>query len=214
MVAAQRVVHVHDADAYVRTRRQLHGVAEILIAGPQHRRHGTIRLAVTPAGFRGAVLPIGVEGTELVWSQGRAPLAGQVAKVAVAAGVDIGAPVGVYHNAAPLPIDGVLDLDGQAAARVHESLRIGAQALEAFVPDQPPVLWPEHFDVSINVAGVNYGVSPGDSYHPRPYAYVGPPTTPSGSFWNAPFGALRSLEPGDDVATIVDFFTQGKEHIT
>lgn len=76
------------------------------------------------------------------------------------------------------------------------------------------MLWPEHFDVGLTVATANYGVSPGDSYHPRPYAYIGPPTTQSGPFWNAPFGALRSLDPGDDVDAVVDFFTQGKENLT
>ena len=37
-----------------------------------------------------------------------------------------------------------------------------------------PVLWPEHFDLAIDVDEVNYGVSPGDGYHGAPYAYVGP----------------------------------------
>jgi hypothetical protein len=38
-------------DAFVATRRQLRGVAESLIAGPQYRASGTIRLAVRPDGF-------------------------------------------------------------------------------------------------------------------------------------------------------------------
>jgi hypothetical protein len=50
----QSGVGLDDADTYVRTRRQLHGVAEILIAEPQHRRNGTLRLAVSRLGFRGA----------------------------------------------------------------------------------------------------------------------------------------------------------------
>ena len=63
--------------ANVRTRRQLHGVTEMLIAGPQHRRHSTIRLSVARTGFGGTLLQIGVEGTHLVrWPQGRAKFAG------------------------------------------------------------------------------------------------------------------------------------------
>jgi hypothetical protein len=186
----------------------------MLIAGPQHRRHGTIRLTVTSAGFRGAALPVGVESTDLVWPRGRVKLTGPLAAVAAAAGVDIGAPVGLYHSASPLPVDTVLDLDRQAATRVQHSLQTGAQALKAFAPEQEPVLWPEHFDVAVTVSGANYGVSAGDSYHPRPYAYIGPATTQNGPFWNAPFGALRSLEAGDDVDAVVDFFTQGKENLT
>lgn len=213
MAVAQSAVHLHDADAYRSTRRQLHAAAAMLIAGPQHRRHGTIRLSVTPSGFCGAVLPIAVESTALVWPHRRAELAGTLATLAAAAGVDIGAPVGVYHSSAPLSADAVLDLDAHAAAQIHHSLRIGAQALKAFADGQQPVLWPEHFDVAVTVDGTNYGVSPGDSYHQRPYAYVGPHHRPTGPFWNAPFGAARALQPGDDVDAIVDFFAQGKEHI-
>ena len=40
---------------------------------------------------------------------------------------------------------------------------------------------------------VNYGVSPGDEFHPLPYAYVGPWTSRIGPFWNAPFGAFMAL---------------------
>jgi hypothetical protein len=108
----------------------------------------------------------------------------------------------------------VLDLDPDSATRVHHGLRIGAQALKAFAPDQEPVLWPEHFDVSVTVAGVNYGVSPGDSYHPRPYAYVSPYGARTDPFWNAPFGALLALSPGDDANRVVDFFEHGRRQAT
>ena len=37
-----------DTQVLVATRRSLHGVAELVIAGPQHRATGTIRLRVTP----------------------------------------------------------------------------------------------------------------------------------------------------------------------
>jgi hypothetical protein len=160
------------------------------------------------------VLPIGVECTDLVWPHGRAKLTGPLAALAAAAGVDIGAPVGVYHSSSPVYADTVVDLDEHAAAQIQHSLRIGAQALIAFADDRQPVLWPEHFDVAMTVDGANYGVSVGDSYYSRPYAYIGAPSSPVGPFWNAPFGALRSLEPRDDADAILDFFTQGKENLT
>lgn len=59
-----------DENVLVKTRMSLHGVAESLIAGPQHRAHGTIRLAVTPGGFGGVKLPLRVEDTELVGPDG------------------------------------------------------------------------------------------------------------------------------------------------
>jgi len=53
-------------------------------------------------------------------------------------------------------------------------------------------LWPEHFDVGMNIEGANFGCSPGDDGHPEPYVYVGPwdRSGLSGDYWNAPFGAL------------------------
>jgi hypothetical protein len=44
-------------ETYVATRRQLRGVAESLLAGPQYRSAGTIRLAVRPDGFTAVALP-------------------------------------------------------------------------------------------------------------------------------------------------------------
>ena len=54
-------------DIYVDTRRQLRGVGESLIAGPQYRAAGTIRLAVRPDGFTGVSIPIAVHATDLVF---------------------------------------------------------------------------------------------------------------------------------------------------
>ena len=83
--------------------------------------------------------------------------------------------------------------------------------------EQQPVLWPEHFDVAVSVAEVNYGVSAGDGYHPTPYAYVGPWKPRTGSFWNAPFGAAYPLHPdhncADLVTDIVEFFEQGRAEL-
>jgi hypothetical protein len=58
--------------------------------------------------------------------------------------------------------------------------QLGAHALASFaaaVPDDQPTsaqLWPEHFDLGITAARVNYGVSPGDGHIAEPYLYVGP----------------------------------------
>jgi hypothetical protein len=40
-----------DEHVLTATRLSLHAVAEQLLAGPQHRAKGTIRLRVTPGGF-------------------------------------------------------------------------------------------------------------------------------------------------------------------
>ncbi len=75
-------------EVYVDTRRQLRGAAESLIAGPQYRATGTIRLAVRPDGFPGVAIPLTVHGTELTWPNSAAALAGPVDTLADAAGDD------------------------------------------------------------------------------------------------------------------------------
>jgi hypothetical protein len=201
-------------DVYAAARRQLRAVAESLIVGPQYRAAGTVRLAVRPGGFAGVALPLSVHGTELVWPNGSAPLAGLATALAAAAGVDFGPPDGVYDILDPLAPDAVLDVDPVAAEWMHRSHYAGGHALKHVLPEQHPVLWPEHFDVAVTAGEVNYGVSAGDENHPTPYAYVGPWAVPAGPFWNAPFGALYPLDPAHDVdeltTRIVGFFERGR----
>lgn len=192
-----------------RTRRSLHGVAELLIAGPQHRAHGTIRLQVTPGGFGGVVAGLSVEGTDLVREGGRTPLTGTYRALATAAGVEPGAP-GIYHDTSGVDPDEQVVVDPAAAAELADWFARGDAGLRAFAPAEEPVLWPEHFDLAITVDEVNYGISPGDAAHPQPYAYVGPWTPREGPFWNAAFGALRPASELPDAAAVAAFFAQGR----
>jgi hypothetical protein len=193
----------------VSTRRQLHAIAESLIAGPQYRAAGTIRLAVRPDGFTGTALPVSVQGTTLVWPEGSVPLAGPAGAVAEAAGLQIGPPPAeVYRTVAPLNPDTVLDLDPRAADVIYRSLYAGGTAVAEVLSHGHPVLWPEHFDVGAEEDQVNYGVSAGDDEHPLPYAYVAPwgyRTNPrTGTIWNASFGALLPIDTGAEVEAITN----------
>ncbi|GAA2557936.1 hypothetical protein [Pseudonocardia hydrocarbonoxydans] len=192
------------------TRRSLHGIAELLIAGPQYRAHGTIRLRVTPGGFGGVAVPQRVEGTDLVWDGGRAPLTGTYRALAATAGItDPGAP-GSYTDTSGVDPDEEIVVDAAAVAELTDWFARGDAGLRAFAPDHEPVLWPEHFDLAITVDEVNYGVSPGDGGHPDPYAYVGPWTPREGPFWNAAFGALRPATALPDADAVARFFAQGR----
>ena len=100
MVVAQPVVAPSRGRRYVGSPDRLHGVAEMLIVGPQ-------TAATAPSGSRLPelesvvfMLPIAVEDTQLTWPQRRAKLAGPLARLGAAAGVDIGAWVRVYHSSA------------------------------------------------------------------------------------------------------------------
>lgn len=199
-----------DEKTLVSTRRSLHGVGELVIAGPQHREHGTIRLQVTPDGFGGVQVRLRVEGTDLVWDGGRTALSGSFRELGAAAGVVAGAPAGVYPDTSRFPLDEPVSVDPAAAELLAGWFARGDAGLRAFAPDVEPVLWPEHFDLAITVDEVNYGISPGDDTHPAPYAYVGPWTPREGPFWNAPFGALRPATDLPDTAAITAFFTEGR----
>jgi hypothetical protein len=195
------------------TRRSLHGAAELLLAGPEHRATGRIDLRVVPGGFATAAAPaLRVEWAYLVTGSGRVPLAGRTyADVATEAGIDAGEPVDVYSGGPGVRLDDVVELDQDAVVTVMTALGEGERALRAFARDADPVLWPEHFDVAITADEVNYGVSAGDGYSVVPYAYVGPFTQRQGDFWNAPFGAARPVAELGGADGIARFFLEGQD---
>ena len=198
-----------DEHVLTATRLSLHAVAEQLLAGPQHRAKGTIRLRVTPGGFGQVAGEWRVEGDRLVGPGVRVPLTGTIAEVAAAAGVDAGAPTS-YSDHADRPQDAPLEVDAAAAAELAAWFARGEAGLRAFAPEAEPVLWPEHFDLGIAVDEVNYGISPGDAEQPSPYAYVGPWTKREGPFWNTAFGSLRAATELLDADLVAAYFSAGR----
>lgn len=196
------------------TRSALHAVAELVLAGPQHRSSGHIRLAVTASGFRTFAGPdLRVDGVDLVTAGRRLPIDGSTcADLAAAAGVRAGGPADLYRDGSGVGPDQVLRIDAEAAGWIERCWAAGADALTRLDPDQEPILWPEHFDVGIDSGGLGFGVSPGDAYLDEPYAYVNPGQPRTGSFWNAPFGAarpMRDLRDGNPEAVLA-FFVDGR----
>lgn len=199
-----------DEHAVVATRRSLHAVAERLLAGPQYRAHGEIRLQVTPGGIGQFVGPLRVEGTDIVGASGRIRLRGRIGDIAAALGVEAGEPANVYSEHAQFGTDDELTVDPAAAGLLLDWFARGDGAMRRFAPSEEPILWPEHFDLGISLDEVNYGVSPGDGGHPLPYAYVGPWTPREGEFWNASFGADRPAHQLPDTDAVVAFFAAGR----
>ncbi len=199
-----------DESALVATRRSLHGVAELVIAGPQFRTHGSIELHVRPGGFGGHLSSVGVTGPELVWDGGRTRLRGTCRELAAASGQEVSDLADVYPDGSGVDPDEPLAVDGEALDVLLGWFVRGDAALRAFAPGVEPVLWPEHFDVGLAVDEVNYGASPGDVTHTGSYAYVGPWTSRNGEFWNAPFGALRDAADLPEVDVVVAFFEAGR----
>ena len=195
------------------TRTTLHGVAELLLAGPQYRRSGTIRLRVTEDGFATVTEPATrYAGGAVTSGDTRVPLGRLTyAEIGERLGCEAGGPEGLYRDDSGAKPDDVPVVTEAAASELVTALFRGDQALRRFAPDATPVLWPEHFDVGVTLDEVNYGVSPGDGYLDEPYMYVGPRTPPAGAFWNAPFGAARPLAA--TVEEAAEFFAEGRRLI-
>ncbi len=195
----------------VATRRSLHGVAELLLAGPQHAQSGTIRMAPCRGGFTTVAEPaVSVVGGEVVHGGRSERLHGRtVADVAAAIGLTHVSLVDVYQDGSGIQADDVLEVSDEAAAEIAAAFERGQAGLEVFRPDIAAVLWPEHFDLGITADEVNYGISPGDDHVAVPYAYVGPWTPREGPFWNTSFGAARPLSEIPDLAA---WFAEGAEH--
>ena len=195
------------------TRKALHAVAELVLAGPQYRRSGTIRLRITPGGFGTVTAPdLRVDGIDLVSGTTRVSLkATTPGAVAAAAGVDAGIAAGVYHDGGGAGPDDQIDVDADAAARIAAAYALGVTALQRLDATQTAVLWPEHFDVSITVDEIDFGVSPGDSWLDEPYAYVSLGHAGTGPFWTAPFGAARPMRDIPDADALASFFATGRE---
>ncbi len=219
-------------DSFASTAAALHRVAERIVA-PARKPDNEIALEATPGGFGTPVFEYGgsrhqvrVEGAELVHAEGagerRAPLSSLAAAAEAVAGL---LPADAELEDEPLEIDPVAsralgDWYGFAAA-ILAHLVAAANAADAATPAR---LWPEHFDIAIELGAegdgvrANYGASPGDDDHPEPYLYVGPWTAEvEGGLWGA--GGFKGAEltyadlgeASDPGAVALDFFVIRKD---
>jgi hypothetical protein len=212
--------------AFPATVAALHSLAEQVVA-PARKPEGEIALEATPGGFGtppfehdGREQQVRVDGADLVHSS-----FGIERRVGLTTLEDARRLVEDLVPGGPLS-DEPLDVDPEAAARLADWYAFGAAVLaEISTDDATPVrLWPEHFDIAIEMgdeaAGrrASYGFSPGDEDHDEPYAYVGPWSADvSGELWNASgfngaeLGYAELLAAGDQRAAALDFFTSRKE---
>ena len=212
------------------TRAAWHRVAEHILAAALHAATGEIGLVPAPGGFRTPAF--GADGRFLAVDRGELVAGDQtgtrrtalttVRAAADFAGITPGAPAQVYRPATPLDLDEPLTIDPGAAQLLADWYSLGAQAMSGFsaeIPhDQPSaaVLWPEHFDLGITAMATNYGASPGDDYCTDPYMYVGPhdgPPPGEPAFWNAPFGAARTIHQIGAAQDAVAFFREARARV-
>ncbi len=197
---------------FAETRRALHAVAELVLAGPQYRTSGTIRLRVCPGALTTIAEPnLRLEATDLVRGSQRLPLSGATCgALAKALGVEPRGPDGLYSDGSGADPDELLQVDPAAARTIVEWFAAGDAAMRALHPASEPVLWPEHFDLGITADDISYGVSAGDVHYAEPYAYVTPPAARIDEFWNAAFGAARGMRELTDADGVLSFFREGR----
>jgi hypothetical protein len=212
----------------VETRQSLHRVAEHVLSAALKTATGRISLEQAPGGFRTPSLPDGrvvaVDGTEIVVHRRegvRRATFTTVAAAAELAGIPPGFPWTKHPPATPLEPAARLTVDAAAADVLAGWFALGADALGRFaaeIPEDEPgeaCIYPEHFDLGMVAAEVNYGASPGDEGIDIPYVYVGPHEGRPGDdpFWNAPFGAMRTIHDIASPADAVAFFQEGRERV-
>jgi hypothetical protein len=212
---------------YAATRDALHTLAEHVVSPTMQRANGDIALRFSRGGFAtkffGNDVSLRVEGDLLHMQVADRVQSQEITSLAEAAGF-VGFDLTRFDAAAaeePLAVDAAAgrylgDVYGFAFS-VLEELRSRSRELEPSLAN----LWPEHFDVVVELGSDHHGlraacgISPGDAAHPEPYAYVAPWTArPTGELWNADGFAgaqltLAELQRADDQrAATLEFFAQ------
>ncbi len=200
---------VDDLAAFESTRRAWHTLGEHVLAPVRHRACGKIGLRFTRGGVgtpfvhgaAGVDEQVRIDGTELVVDHGgdgeRRTSITTLGAAAGPLGVDPRMGTGLYEPATDGEPDAPLPVDARAAARLRDWFGFAASVLEHLRVDAPDgastrvQLWPEHFDLSIDLGDEpagrrgTFGASPGDATHPLPYLYVTHwAAVPEDGFWN------------------------------
>jgi hypothetical protein len=220
------------SSTFAATRASLHRVAEKIVA-PARKPDNEIALQATPRGFgtppfefEGEERQVRVEGNMLVSRIGAEEHTSRITSLAAT-----GALVSELLPPDAALDDSPLDVDQAAARALGDWYALGATVLGELVaeadPDDAPTpvnLWPEHFDLAIELgseaagARANYGFSPGDHEHSEPYLYIGPWTAEvEGELWRAngfrgaelDYGALVAAD--DPRAMAIDFCRTRKQ---
>lgn len=222
-------------------RLSLHQLAFFAIAPKRHTVNQKIGLRYTHGGFGTPFFDedeqVRVEGTLLVRQLGKAISYQSVTTLAAACDF-LEVPYrdvwfdNFHDPPSPIGPDTKLTVTEAAAKAIGDWFGFGASVLEQVrrTPEAREVsrvqLWPEHFDLAIEMGSssqrASYGASPGDDNHPEPYLYVSAwePVDRSDRFWNdsAFNGASLSyrtlLDADDQRAIAFEFFDLGYRTLT
>ena len=225
---------IKDLDEYIAARTAWHTMGERVLAPARHAATGRIGLRVGAGGVttppfdltNGDTRTVAIDGTEIVVTDAAGTRRRAITTLGEAAafvGTDPAADTGVFTATTPAGPELALAVAPAAARVLGDWFAFGARVLDqwrAERADDTPTeiqLWPEHFDVALDLgpdAGrANYGASPGDSGHALPYLYVGPWNLTDDPFWNAGSYARLGYEAlvaaPDSDALAMEFFARG-----
>jgi hypothetical protein len=226
---------LEDRAAFAATRASWHALAEQVLAPARRQANGKIGLRYTAGGvgtpFFGHDEQVRIAGPDLVLVRAGTERRVAITTVADAArvvGVSAGAPADLYEPASEATADSRLEVDADSAALLGDWFGFACSVLEWLRVEQDAwdtrtQLWPEHFDLSIDLgdeaAGSRgtFGASPGDEEHPEPYLYVThwAPLVDRDEYWNdgafdgasLPYSALESI--ADARGRALEFFAAG-----
>lgn len=225
---------------YVETVASLNQVAFFAMAPARHAANGKVGLRYTYRGFGtpffGNDVQVRIEDDRLV-VQERDEVRDRSITTVRAATEFLGVPYrekwGPEWHDPPRPVDPdqSLRLDAGAAHIASDVIGFAFSVLEqlryeSLTSDPSRVqLWPEHFDVAVDIGDSDrgqraaFGVSPGYAAHPEPFVYVSPwdKSNLDDSFWNADsFGGAifeysELLGADDQRQTALTFLSRGRE---
>jgi hypothetical protein len=224
-------------DGFRRSRDGLHVLAFYVVSAARRARTGRLGLRWTPGGFGTPPFDgtqIRVEGLELVVDDLRGRRRAPITTLA-----DAGLLIGIDPDPADKaafdvpdmpPPDAPLAISEAAVAFLDAWLGLGTRVLErlgsaeADREPNPPTLWPEHFDLAIELGDesraerATFGVSPGDRDHDQPYAYVSAwrAVDHRDAYWNdrsfsgasVPYADIAAAD--DPEQRLLDFFGRGR----
>lgn len=228
---------------YVETVVSLNQVAFFGMAPARHAANGKVGLRYTYRGFGtpffGDDVQVRIDGDRLVVQKNEKVRDVSITSVRAAAEF-IGLPYrekwGPEWHDPPKPVDPdqSLKVDVEAAYVASDVIGFAFSILEqlryeSLTSDPSRVqLWPEHFDVAVDLGDSDrgqraaFGVSPGYAAHPEPFVYVSPwdKSNLDDSFWNADFfaGAVLEyselLDADDQRQAALTFLNRGRELLT
>ena len=195
---------------FAETRDALHRLAEHVISPTRQRANGEITLRFTRGGFGtpffGRDVQLRVEADHLVLYIGEREERGRLTSLKDAAEF-VGFDLTRYDTAAR---EDQLRVDAAASRYLGDVYGFAFSVLEELRARHPELdpslvnLWPEHFDVAVEMGSERagrraaYGVSPGDEHHADPYVYVSP--WASEAFEALPFAELEGVEDQREAA--------------